>query len=60
MSIYSRRDGIVDWRACLDPGAENVEVNASHIGMAAHAGTYEAIAAALRQVGPAEGFARAA
>lgn len=33
-SIYSRRDGIVDWRACVDPLAEAVEVSASHLGMA--------------------------
>jgi hypothetical protein len=33
LSIYSRTDGIVDWRACLDPEAdEHVEVKASHIG----------------------------
>jgi pimeloyl-ACP methyl ester carboxylesterase len=60
VSVYSRRDGIVDWRACLDPGADNVEVDASHCGMAAHAGTYEAIAGALRAIGPPAGFARAA
>ena len=33
-TIYSRRDGIVDWRACIDPLARAVEVNTSHIGMA--------------------------
>jgi triacylglycerol lipase len=33
-AIYSRRDGIVDWRACVDPQAHAVEVTASHIGMA--------------------------
>lgn len=33
-AIYSRRDGIVDWRACLDPAAIAVEVGASHVGMA--------------------------
>ncbi|MEI2808808.1 MAG: alpha/beta fold hydrolase [Nocardioides sp.] len=33
-SFYSRRDGIVDWRSCLDPAAETVEVNCSHAGMA--------------------------
>ena len=60
VSVYSRRDGIVDWRACLDPGADNVEVDASHCGMGAHAGTYVAIAAALHSVGPADGLARAA
>jgi triacylglycerol lipase len=33
-SIFSRRDGIVDWRSCLDPGARPVEVSTSHCGMA--------------------------
>jgi hypothetical protein len=33
-AIYSRRDGIVDWRACVDPEAHAVEVTASHTGMA--------------------------
>ena len=33
-ALYSRRDGIVDWRACVDPLAESVEVTASHLGMA--------------------------
>src|SRR3954470_334058 len=44
VSIYSKSDGIVDWRSCLDPHAEHVEVNASHIGMSGHAPTYRAIA----------------
>jgi triacylglycerol lipase len=47
VSVYSRTDGIVDWRACLDPAAKQVEVRASHIGMAVNAGTYRAIAEAL-------------
>jgi triacylglycerol lipase len=46
-SVYSRTDGIVRWRSCLDPGAEQVEIDASHIGMAANAGSYRAIANAL-------------
>ena len=33
-ALYSRRDGIVDWRACVDPLARAVEVTASHLGMA--------------------------
>jgi triacylglycerol lipase len=49
VSIYSRSDGIVDWKACLDPAAECVEVRASHLGMAANAGAYEAIAGALER-----------
>lgn len=33
-SVFSRRDGVVDWRSCLDPQAETVEVTTSHCGMA--------------------------
>jgi triacylglycerol lipase len=33
-SVFSRRDGIIDWRACLDPLAKTVEVRTSHLGMA--------------------------
>jgi pimeloyl-ACP methyl ester carboxylesterase len=33
-SVFSRRDGIVDWRSCLDPQAKTVEVRTSHVGMA--------------------------
>jgi pimeloyl-ACP methyl ester carboxylesterase len=35
-SIYSRWDGVVDWRACLQPvtaTSENVAVHAGHLGM---------------------------
>jgi len=47
VSVYSRSDGIVDWRSCLDPSAEHVEIRSSHIGMAVHPDGYRAIAAAL-------------
>jgi triacylglycerol lipase len=54
-AIYSRRDGIVDWRACLDPEAEPVEVPSSHIGMAFDPRTGDAvIAALLRQIAAGE------
>ncbi|MGY1827715.1 esterase/lipase family protein [Blastococcus sp. SYSU DS0541] len=35
-SVYSRWDGVVDWRTCLQqegPTSENVAVHASHLGM---------------------------
>jgi pimeloyl-ACP methyl ester carboxylesterase len=47
LSIYSRTDGVVDWRSCLDPAAVQVEVAASHVGMAVSAPVYRAVAAAL-------------
>lgn len=46
-SIYSRSDGIVRWRSCLDEYAEHVEVPASHIGMAVSAPAYREVARAL-------------
>jgi pimeloyl-ACP methyl ester carboxylesterase len=46
-SIYSRSDGVVDWRACLDPAARHVEVSSSHVGMAVNAEVYRALADTL-------------
>ena len=46
-SVYSRSDGIVDWRACLDPHARQVEVRSSHVGMAVNPAVFEIVAAAL-------------
>jgi pimeloyl-ACP methyl ester carboxylesterase len=48
VSVYSRSDGIVDWRSCLDPHAtELVEISASHCGMAVSAAGWRAVADAL-------------
>jgi triacylglycerol lipase len=46
-ALYSRRDGIVDWRACLDTEAEHLEVPSSHIGMAFDPRTHDVVVAAL-------------
>jgi triacylglycerol lipase len=55
VSVYSRSDGIVDWRACLDPCAgEHVEIRASHIGMAVSPAAWRAVASALDRFGRAE------
>ncbi len=40
LAVHSRSDGIVDWRACLDPYARCVEVDGSHCGMAVNADVY--------------------
>jgi triacylglycerol lipase len=40
VAVYSRSDGIVDWRACLDPYAELAEVDSSHCGMSVHPQVY--------------------
>jgi pimeloyl-ACP methyl ester carboxylesterase len=49
VSIYSRSDGVVRWRSCLDPAAKHVEVKASHCGMAVNPGAYRAMATALER-----------
>jgi triacylglycerol lipase len=51
VSVYSRSDGIVDWRACLDPWAEHVEVDSSHVGMAVNAAVYRVLAKRLAGFG---------
>jgi triacylglycerol lipase len=48
VSLYSRSDGMVDWRACLDSDAKHAEVDASHIGMGVNREAYRQIARALR------------
>jgi triacylglycerol lipase len=47
-AIYSKRDGIVDWRACLDPAAQHVEVRTSHVGMAVDPIVMDHVLTALR------------
>lgn len=46
-SVYSRTDGVVDWRACIDPQAHLVEVRSSHVGMAVNPHVFVALAEAL-------------
>jgi len=46
-AVYSRRDGIVDWRACIDPLAAAVEVRSSHLGMAVDPTVVDAVRRAL-------------
>jgi pimeloyl-ACP methyl ester carboxylesterase len=58
VSIYSRTDGVVRWRSCLDPAAELVEVRSSHCGMGLNAEVYRAIAASLEGLRAAEAAQR--
>ncbi len=51
-SVYSRLDGIVHWRACLDEPsefAENIEVRCAHLGFGHHLPTLWIIADRLAQ-----------
>ena len=59
--VYSRSDGIVDWRACLDGAAEElVEIRASHCGMAVNVDAYRQVARALALFAGEEPLPRAA
>lgn len=51
-SIYSRRDGVVAWRACRQasgPRSENIEVDSSHLGLTWHPDVLAIIADRLAQ-----------
>jgi triacylglycerol lipase len=61
VSVYSKSDGVVDWRSCLDPHAsEHVEIDASHCGMAVSPAAWRAVADALGGFGRAEARRRSA
>ena len=61
VSVYSKSDGVVDWRSCLDPDAtELVEIRASHCGMAVSRGAWRAVAAALESFRSADADRRPA
>ena len=49
LAVHSPSDGIVDWRACLDPYANCVEVDGSHCGMAVNPAVYRELESALEQ-----------
>ncbi len=50
-AIYSRRDGVVAWQACIDPEGsgpiEHVEVEATHLGLGFSADVYRLVARRL-------------
>ena len=50
-AIYSRADGMVDWRYCITENADHdFEVAATHIGMAFHPAVYTIVAERLAAV----------
>jgi triacylglycerol lipase len=48
LSVYSRRDGVVDWRACVDATRGSREVTATHVGMVLDRTVINEIAVAVR------------
>ncbi len=51
-SIFSRSDGIVSWRSSFQeetPFTENIEVDASHLGLGVHPAVFYAVAERLSQ-----------
>jgi pimeloyl-ACP methyl ester carboxylesterase len=59
--VYSKSDGVVDWRSCLDPHADElVEIRASHCGMAVSRSAWRAVADALDSFREADARSRPA
>ena len=54
IAVYSRSDAIVDWRACLDPAAEWLEIDGSHCGMAVNADVYRELERLLERAASEE------
>ena len=51
-SVFSMDDGVIDWRACLDPGARHIEVEATHMSMGAEPEVIDVVSALLADVAP--------
>ena len=49
-AIYSKRDGITDWRACIDPAGDAREVRTSHVGMALDPVVLEIVTDAIARI----------
>ncbi len=55
-AIYTKGDGVVAWRACIDhvtPNARNIEVKTTHIGLGLHHEVYVEVARQLHAYAPA-------
>ena len=50
VSVYTRRDGVVDWRACVDATTRNVEVDVGHCRLTTDRAALEAVADAVKRV----------
>jgi pimeloyl-ACP methyl ester carboxylesterase len=59
-NVYSKSDGVVDWRTCTRGDATAVEVRGAHAGLIANAEAYGVIAAALAAQSVRGGLRRAA
>jgi pimeloyl-ACP methyl ester carboxylesterase len=46
-NVYSRTDGVVDWRTCIRDGATRVEVPGTHVGLIVNRHVYEELAGLL-------------
>ncbi len=52
-SVYTRADAIIDWRTCLDPAADLIEVESSHTGMGMDPAVHRLVADRLAAVASA-------
>jgi len=50
-ALFSLDDGVIDWRACLDPQADTIEVSATHMSMGADPEVIDLVADLLAGLG---------
>lgn len=49
LSMYSKGDTIVKFEACLDPGAEHIEIESSHLGMGVDSAVWRILSEELKE-----------
>ena len=49
ISMYARNDSVVKFEACLDPAAEHIEIDSSHLGMGVDAAVWRILSRKLNR-----------
>ena len=57
-NVYSKDDGVVDWRTCSRDDSKAVEVRGTHTGLIVNADAYRAIGASLAETSARESTRR--
>ena len=52
--MFSIDDGVIDWRACLDPAADHVEIDATHMTMGAEPSVIDLVVDLMGRITPVD------
>ena len=54
VTMFSIDDGVIDWRACRDPAADHVEIDATHMTMGAEPSVIDLVVDLMGRITPVD------